>query len=168
MRIFSRLKYAFSNELFQESGLYLVGLFFFLSGIFAGLTCHLRAGASLGAGAAMGVFSAIVMSVLPFALIIMCAPFLLGAVGLCSVMIWQGLLFGCGPSLPLALLQMLFCLPPLFYMYRRGLSLSLKWCKIRRANAQIRLGEVSALLPAAFICSAIQFISRIPAFLPGG
>ncbi len=157
------LKYTLANELSGGFGYYLTAFFFFLTGFFAGITCYMRAGISLGAGGAQGILWALFLSVAPFALMLFCAPFFVGLAGICAVMTWQGLLFGAGPALPMALLQIAVCLPALLFVCRKSLSLSVKWCKIKKATSGMRLSGVSEILPAALLSCTLCFISRIPA-----
>ena len=168
MRALSKIKFSVLGEVSQRTGLYMTGLFFFLTGVSAGITRNLRAGVSLGTGAPISVFAALVISTLPFVFVIICSPFLIGTIGLCAVMVWQGLLFGCGPVMPLGLVQISLGAPAAVYFFAKGLGLSLKWCKIKRATSAMRLSAVMELLPSAFVCMLIQFFSRIPACVMGG
>lgn len=157
------LRKAALAEMNQGMGQYLTGLFFFLTGVFSGIVCASRAGLSLGAGANGGVFSALFLSAAPFALMIVCAPFLMGVIGLCGVMLWQGLLFGCAPAFPFGLIEMAVCIPAALYLFKKSLSVSLKWCKIKRATSQMRIAAVSELFAPALACMLACFLSRLPA-----
>ena len=168
MSVINRLRFAVSGELAQDTWQYVTGLFFLLVGVSAGITCHIRAGISLGAGAPMSFLSAVVVSTLPFAFMLIASPFFVGIVGICAVMVWQGLLLGCGPVMPLGLLQISLGVPTALFMFKKGFGLSLKWCKIKRATPAMRVAAVTELFPPAFVCVVIQLVSRIPACAMGG